>query len=137
MLENTHAQKLILKISHKTERKNSMFAATVIRRRISTYALFMRDTAKSPALQGLSIPERARKLSKMYKALTPTQMDALRRRSYQNKAPKHCASRIARRKTLKLKSNTYAFFTKKMYKKVEGTPAERIKKIAEVWKSTH
>lgn len=121
-----------------TQKIKTMFAATLLRRRISKYALFMKDTAKSSALAGLSIPERARKLSKMYKALTPAQKSALAVRSYRAAAPKHNASRIARRATYKLKkSNEYAYFTKKMYAKVQGTPSQRIKQIADLWKQAH
>jgi hypothetical protein len=114
-----------------------MFARTQLLMRISRYTLFMKDNASNPALKNLSISERGRELSKLYKSLTPDAAAQLYARaarlSNRSAASKRVATMKQHGKGVR-KPPPFAQFVKLNYPLISGTPAEKFVRIGAMWR---
>lgn len=114
-----------------------MFVRTQLLLRISRYTLFMKDNATNAALKGLSIGDRGRALSKLYKNLSSGDVAVLTARaarlSNRGATFKRAASLKQRAKGVR-KAPPFAQFVKLNYPLISGTPSERFAKIGAMWR---
>ena len=97
-------------------------------RRLSSYGLFMKQTAKSPALNALPIKKRGIALAKMWKAVPATQKKALAAQA--KKIVIKPKARKAR------KPSAFAKFIRANYRKVQNVaPKKRFAALAKMWKA--
>lgn len=103
-----------------------------IAKSLSAFGVFMKDNKDSAALKGLSIPLRGKKLGNLFAALSDGEKAALKARG----------ALVPAVKTKKTKSPTvlrvpskYNLFVKAQLKNAQGPMKERMKKVAEMWKS--
>lgn len=113
-----------------------MFRRTTAVLKVNPFALFMRETRRSPKLKGLPVPKRGVMLAKMYRALTALEKTALIKRSEKvtfrrRPKPVGAAKRVTKRP--KRRPSKYNKFVAKHFSTVRGAPALRLKKIAALW----
>ena len=104
-----------------------MLRRTCAKLRVSPYSLFLVKTKAFPELQGLTLPDRARKLASLYRTLSKEDMAKL-------VAQASRATSFPPRVRKARKANEYSLFVKANFHKFSGTVPERIKKIAVLWK---
>lgn len=98
--------------------------------RISAYALLMKETAGSPRLKGLPIPDRGKALSAIYRNLNKSELEALKKRAKAvPSAPRALKARRTRPPTL------FSTFVKEHTGKFQGSAPQRLKEIAKLWKA--
>ena len=109
-----------------------MFRATLISRRISAYAMFIRLSKGLPKLKGLGPPQRGRKLAQMYRHLKAHEKALL-----QAKADKHPAAksrRLSKKDLSRRTPHAFAKFVKANFAKAKGTTTQaRMKAVAKMW----
>uniref|UniRef100_A0A7S1PR78 HMG box domain-containing protein n=1 Tax=Neobodo designis TaxID=312471 RepID=A0A7S1PR78_NEODS len=100
-------------------------------RRLTSFGLFMKQTAKNPALNALPIKKRGVALGKMWRALPATQKKALAAQAKKIVLkPKVRKARKAR------KPSAYNKFIQANYRKVKNVaPKKRLAALAKMWKA--
>jgi hypothetical protein len=107
----------------------SMLRRTIVPR-ISAFVLFLKDSKGLPALAGLAVPQRGKKLGEMYHALSKADLKALKDRAAKIKG----VPRV--RKVPKARSpSRYNLFVKKHMPNYQGPVPSRMQAIAKLWKS--
>jgi hypothetical protein len=106
-----------------------MFRRTVVSR-IGVFGLFMKESRRFPALKNLEIPARGRKLGELYRALSPAQLAALKKRARKVPNPPRNPKTPVTRKPTK-----YNYFVKKHINNFSGTAPSRIKRVAKLWRA--
>jgi hypothetical protein len=99
-------------------------------RAVSSFGLFLRDTKSNFLLKGLGFQERAKKVTKMYRALTPAQRLTLARRAKRviyKRQPKKADGRCRPNKS------AYTKFIRQQFPKQTGLPRVRMTKIGKLW----
>ncbi|CUG89166.1 kinetoplast DNA-associated protein, putative [Bodo saltans] len=109
-----------------------MFRRTIVAR-IGPFSLFMKESKGLAALQGLSVPQRGAKLGELYRSLSKAEAAALKDRA----AAIPSAPRRARKPRIPAARppSPYNLFVKKNMPLYEGRVADRMKVIAELWKT--
>jgi hypothetical protein len=100
---------------------------------VSAFSLFMKESKALPALQGLPIPLRGKKLAELYKAQSASELAALKVR-----AATVTYARTPRniKETQKRPPSAYNTFVKENINKFQGKSTDRIKHVAKLWRST-
>lgn len=106
-----------------------MFRRTVVSR-IGVFGLFMKESRRLAALKNLEIPARGKKLGELYRALTPAQLAALKKRARKVPNPPRNPKTPVTRKPTK-----YNYFVKKHINSFTGTAPARIKRVAKLWRA--
>lgn len=108
-----------------------MFARTTLRR-VSSFALFIKESKAHPKLQGLRVPQRGKMVAELYRALPASELAALQKRALTTKFNRS----LKAPKVLKDKRapSPYNIFVKQNMSKFSGSAPERIKAIAKLWR---
>lgn len=105
-------------------------------RPLPVFGLFLQRTRKHPALKGLPVAQRGRKLGAMYRALPEAELQRLRAQASQQKRIRCVSRRIVKSKQRRRKPSTYNKYVAAFVNafSLVATPQEKIRLAAKAWR---
>ncbi|KAG5465907.1 hypothetical protein CUR178_00622 [Leishmania enriettii] len=106
---------------------------------IGAYSMFMIEQKNNPKLKGLSVTDRGKMTSKLYKALSANDKAALDKRAAAYTSFKHTKAKPKakgeKKKGAERRPSVYAKFVKENIGRFEKLPhLDRMKAVAKLWK---
>jgi hypothetical protein len=112
-----------------------MMRRTYQRLGISAYTLFLIETKQLPALQGLKVGARGKAVASMYRSLSATDKQALDKRAAAHPPLQRKSKKVPKLQKNKRPPSPYNAFIKANFVNVQGTPKERVKQLAQLWRN--